>query len=203
MVERMGKRNIQVKYTWSKFESLLLRLVISIKNKLYVREDNLGRNYEKSLRMKRALLRKPLIPRLYEWFVQVSYCLQILSKITIPLRLGRNLVCDRYIYDTVVDMALDLGYSPKDAIDRINRFLSCLPKPDLVFIIDLPEEVAFSRKDDIPSVEFLKEKRKIYKKASEEYEMVILDGTEPLSLLNNKVEEEALKLINQKEKKGK
>jgi dTMP kinase len=94
-----------------------------------------------------------------------------------------------------VDLALDLGYSDKKTILKINELLSTVPKPDLVFLMDLPEEIAFSRKDDVPSMAFLYEKRKIYKKIGTEFDMVILDGTKAPSELRREIEKEVTKLL--------
>jgi dTMP kinase len=168
--------------------------LIFIKNKLFVREDDLKKNYEKSLEIKEYLFNKRFISALYEWFVLLDYRFQIIGKIAIPVKFGRNLVCDRYIYDTIVDLAADLDYSDAKIKNRIKQLLDFSPKPDLVFLVDLPEEVAFSRKEDVPSIEFLCEKRKLYKKIEEEFEMIGLDGTNVLQELNEKIEKEVIKL---------
>ena len=200
LIENMNKQNIRAEYTWGKFESSLLKLLIFIKNKLFVREEDWKENYEISLEIKKNLFKKRFAYVLYECFVLLDYRLQIIRKIAIPLKRGRNLVCDRYIYDTIVDLAVDLSYSDEEVKNRIDQLLDFSPKPDLVFMVDLPEEVAFSRKDDVPSVKFLYEKRKIYKKIREEFEMVNLDGTKSLQELNERIEKEVIKLQVTKER---
>ena len=200
LIGNMCKHGIKTEYTWCKFESLLLRLLIFIKDKLFVREEDLKKNYEMSVEIKKGIFKKQFAYALYEWFVLLNYRFQVIRKITIPLKFGRNLVCDRYIYDTVVDLAVDLGYSDEKIKKRINQLLDFAPKPDLVFLVDLPEEVAFSRKDDVPSVEFLYKMRSIYKKIGDEFEMVSLDGTKSLQELNEKIGKEAIKLQIVKER---
>ena len=194
LIENMSEHGIKIEYTWCKFESSLLKVLIFIKNKLFVQGDDWKKNYEISLKIKKNLFKKRFAYTLYECFVLLDYRFQIIRKIAIPLKLGRNLVCDRYIYDTIVDLAVDLDYSDEKVMNRINQLLNFAPKPDLVFLVDLPEEVAFSRKDDVPSIEFLYEKRKVYKKIEEAFEMVSLDGTNSLQELNEKIEKEVIKL---------
>lgn len=195
LIESMRKHGIKTEYTWCKFESSLLRLLIFIKNKLFVKEDDWKKNYEISLEIKKNLFKKRFAYTLYEWFVLLDYRFQIIRKIAIPLKLGKNLVCDRYIYDTVVDLAADLGYSDEKVTNRINQLLDFSPKPDLVFLVDLPEEVAFNRKDDVPSINFLSEKRKVYKKIEEEFEMIGLDGTKTLEELEGVIQNKVLKYM--------
>jgi len=198
LIENVRKHGIDAEYTWCKFESLLLRLLIFIKNKLFVRENDLKKNYEMSVEIKKNLFKKQFARELYEWFVLLNYRFQLIRKVAIPLKLGKNLVCDRYIYDTIVDLAVDLDYSDEKVKNRIKQLLDFAPKPDLVFLVDLPEEVAFSRKDDVPSVEFLRKTRKIYKKIGEEFGMICLDGMKSLQELNDKIEKEVIKLQNTK-----
>jgi len=54
--------------------------------------------------------------------------------------------------------------------------LKIFPKPDFVFMIDLPEEVAFNRKNDIQSVEYLKERRQLYLEMSDKYGFIKING---------------------------
>ncbi|MGB7533087.1 MAG: hypothetical protein WA977_08970 [Halobacteriota archaeon] len=200
LIENMRKHGIKTEYIWCKFESSLLKLLIFIKNKLFVQEDDWKKNYEISREIKKNLFKKRFAYTLYGCFILFDYRFQIIRKIIIPLKRGRNLVCDRYIYDTVVDLAVDLGYSDEKVKNRISQLLDFAPKPDLVFLVDLPEDVAFSRKEDVPSVEFLCEKRRIYKKIGEEFEMIDLDGTESLQELNEEIEKEVIKLQIEKER---
>ncbi len=51
------------------------------------------------------------------------------------------------------------------------------PVPDVVIYIDCPGEIAFARKDDAPDVEYLTDRRAIYKQLAEKYGWVEIDGT--------------------------
>ena len=164
LIKDLKAKGIQAEYRWGKFESSLLRLLILIKNKLLLHESDLKENYERSLKLKNNLFSSNLISMLYEYFVLVNYTFQVIFKIVIPLKMGKNIVCDRYVYDTIVDLALDLRYPDGKIKHRLNQLFRLLPKPDVLFFIDVPEEVAFRRKNDIPSIEFLRNKKEVYSK---------------------------------------
>ncbi len=198
LINQMMAHNIKMEYTWCKFESSLFKLLIAVKNLLFIREGDWKKNYEKSRAVKSNLFEKRLISALYEWFVFFDYRVQIIRKVTIPLIFGKNIVCDRYIYDTVVDVAIDLNYSDEKLKKRIERLLDFSPKPNLVFWVDLPEDVALSRKKDVPSINFLQEKRDLYKKIGTEFDVIVLDGTKSLQELNDTVEKYSFKIINKK-----
>ncbi len=196
LIERMKHQDIKMEYTWCKFESSLFKMLIFAKNKLIVRESNWKKNYKKSKEIKSNLFKGHFISFIYEWFVLIDYRVRILRKISVPLIFGKNLICDRYIFDTVVDIAVDLNYSDGKLISRINQLLDFSPKPNLVFWVDLPEEVALSRKKDVPSIGFLNEKRNLYKKIGAEFEFIELDGTKSLQELNDKIEKEIVKALD-------
>ena len=111
--------------------------------------------------------------------MKVDYFVQVIYKIQLPMILNRNIVCDRYIYDTIItDIAVDVGYSEYDMLGQIEKWLSILPIPDVVFLIDLPEEIAYNRKNDVPAIEYLQDRRGHYLSAGDKFKMVIIDGTE-------------------------
>lgn len=201
MVE-LTKKGIPVEYRWGKFESYLLRFFILVKNKLLVREKDWRENYEKSLEIKKNLLRNNFVSRLYEYFVLINYTFQVISKITIPLKLGKNVICDRYVYDTIVDMVIDLGYSDEKVKRRLSQLFILLPSPDIFFFIDVPEEVAFRRKDDIPSLEFLKIKKEVYLKILKFLKargamVCVINGTNPIHNLEREVATKVIEYLRE------
>lgn len=198
LIADLKKRGISAEYRWGKFESSILRLLIFLKNKLVIRESNFNENYKKSLKLKNKLFSNKLVSKLYEWFVLIDYTIQIIFKVTLPLKLGKNVVCDRYVFDTIVDLALDLRYSDEKIRRRLNQLFRLLPRPDVLFFVDVPEEIAFRRKDDIPSLEFLKSKKEMYFKILEflktSYKFEIVDGTKPIQSLKKEIMEVLMKI---------
>jgi dTMP kinase len=70
--------------------------------------------------------------------------------------------------------------------------LDFAPPPDLIFLIDLPESIAFQRKDDTPSLYYLKERREIYRWLSREYKMEVIDGTKSMAEVEAEVKRRLL-----------
>jgi len=95
---------------------------------------------------------------------------------------------DRYIYDTVInDLAVHLNYSEKEITDTILRSLFVLPVPIRTFLIDIPEEIAFARKNDIPHIDYLKERRPIYLTLKHLPNVVFLNGENSLETLEKEI----------------
>ena len=116
-------------------------------------------------------------------------------RIAIPLKLGENLICDRYIHDTIVDLTIDLNYPKEKAGVLLNRVMKLLPRPNLVFLVDVSEEIAYSRKNDIPAIDFLRERRSIYLKIGRQYKMLILNGHQEIEKLKTLIQAEVRKVI--------
>jgi thymidylate kinase len=186
-------RNVRMEYTWCKFESALFKLLIGAKNLFIIREKDWRENYERSAEIKKDLFGNPLARSVYESFVWVSYWFQILRKVYIPLRLGRNIVSDRYVYDTFVDLAVDLGYSEQTMQSRLACVLRIVPEPDTIFYVEIAEELAFERKHDVPSIQFLREKKSWYEKSMESLATTVLDGARPLPELTAKVTQQVFR----------
>lgn len=178
LVETMGKNGFQCKYVYGRLEPFLLKPFISIGRKIFLREKDVFVDYKEYSNIKRkAIERNSFLFTFYRYILMFDYSLQILLKIRLPLMLGKNIVCDRYVYDTVItDLSVDMNYSYSEVRDLIKKCFYMAPKPDLAFLIDLPEEIAFQRKNDTPSIEYLKERKKIYLNVVNDEGIVVLDG---------------------------
>lgn len=134
---------------------------------------------------------------LYQYIVLFDYIRQLLVTVWLPLKLGKIVICDRYIYDTIIAFSLEFNYS-QEKFQRLFRLFSFLsPKPDLFFFVDVPENVAFSRKNDIPSPEYLSKPRSIYFQLSEIMNAKKIDGTLNLNILNEIVSNETMKIVGE------
>ena len=83
-----------------------------------------------------------------------------------------------------------MNNSKDKVISMLNNLLRYSPEPDITFLIDVPEKIAYQRKDDTPSIEYLKERRKMYLDMGKAYKMVIFDGSKSLEDLKNLIQKE-------------
>jgi len=128
---------------------------------------------------------------IFTYAAWIDYFLRVFPNLLKSLYKYDLVILDRYVYDVAIGFSIN---TKNDCEKLLRRFFYIFPKPDTTFLIDVPEEVAYTRKDDIPSVEYLHEKRKIYKKIGDEFEMIGLDGTKSLRELNEKIKKEVIKL---------
>ena len=192
LVKMMNKRGIQYKYVYGKHEPLILKPFMIIGRIVFLRGKDMFEDYRGYSSVKnRAIKHHSFLFTLYRYVLLFDYFLQLLLKIRVPLMLGKNIACDRYVYDTVItDLSVDMNYSGHEIRKLIKRCFCIVPKPDLAFLIDLSEEIAFQRKDDTPSMEYLRERREIYLDVGKEEGMIVLDGSKELAELKGLIRKE-------------
>lgn len=196
LTDQLNRDGFECKYVYNRLTPFLLKPFIIIGQKLFLRRKSISENYAEYSATKRKALRNNPLSLIYQWLLLLDYSIQVFLKVKIPLMRGESIICDRYIYDTLVtDLAVDFSYSNNKINRTLNRFFRLFPRPELTFLVDVPEDVAYQRKSDIPSIEYLKERRGIYLDVGKEYGMVILDASRNLDNLENVVLESALKLM--------
>ncbi len=188
LVKRAKALGLNATYTWCKFESHLFKVLIYLKNTLFVRERDWRENYQRSRTIKTSLFANRFAARLYQTYLLVTYWFNIVFKVGFPLLIGRDCICDRYVYDTFVDLAVDLRYSDQTMLARIERYMRYVPKPDIVFHFSVPADVAMDRKGDIPSRDVWDEKSRKYHLFTDVEEIISLDGTLSVNALLEQIE---------------
>ncbi len=189
LVDFLESQGIRSSYVWNRFEPLVFRPVIKMGKAIFLRNKDMFKDYVEYLNAKKSLFRNRILHSLFENAVLFECLLHALIKVKLPLILGKNIVCDRYVYDTVVGLAVDLDYSTERVKSIVQWLQRLLPKPDLVFLIDLPEDIAYRRKEDTPAIDFLKYQRQLYLDVAKEYKMAILDGLRDIADLEEEIKQ--------------
>lgn len=174
LAANLEARGIRCRYVWSGFNdsfTVFRPLVAVAKGSLFR-----GDRYMEHSPTKGRVVKTPFLSTVYQYLMLIDYIFQVFFRIRLPRAWGRNLICDRYIYDLVVAVGVLLDYSPDRTMAFLDRCLAVVPRPDLVFLVDVPEELAFQRKDDVASTEFLSVRRDLYLQMAHQHGMTVLDG---------------------------
>lgn len=182
LMENLNARGVPSVYTWCRYSPRLLMPLIKLAKKR-IRGKKGDSEYHRLTSSKKGMLSRP--PLGWIW-LNVSL-LEYLMQVTFTMRLrpmgGKVLVCDRYIYDALADLAINLNRS-EDGIVKLARhpLIRLFPKPDCVYFLDVPPEVAFRRKDD-PNVmgeQYLVDRAEVYSYLSEKLGFTRIDGTKSI-----------------------
>lgn len=197
LVELLNKKGITCKYVYARLNPFILKPFILIGDWIFLRRKDIYENYFEYSNTKRGAIKKhSFLSRVYQKILLLDYLLQIFFKVKLPLMRGKNIVCDRYVYDTVItDISIDMNYSKDKVMNLLSNLLRFFPEPDITFLVDVSEEIAYQRKNDTPSIHYLKERRRMYLDVGNEYGMTILDGSKNLIELKELIQNEVFEYM--------
>lgn len=158
-------------YVWGNLSAYLLIVVRKFGKNLF----NIGLNEELSnfdnyQKRKQEISKKHIfLSWIYFLLSFIEYIPQIWLNINIRLFLGYSVISDRYIYDRAIDLAMVLGKDVEWSMNLVRKLTRIVPTPKNVFFLNLPDGLAFSRKKDIPSIYYISERRRYYKKMALEF----------------------------------
>jgi len=173
------KNNIVFEYVWCKFGHYN-PFIKKILNFFIKERYELSDDFPEKKKISGYFFKK-----IYFNFLIISHILYILFKVTLPTYFGKNIVCDRYLGDTVTDLVTEFGYSYEESLNLLNTF-PFIKKPDVLIYIHLPENIAYERKKE-NSIEYLIRKKIVYDQYSANNKTIILNGKKNIEELSNKV----------------
>ena len=178
----LQKKGIRSKYVYGRVIPLFPRPFMYLGRKIFLKGSNIYTDFNNYSAKKKEVFNNRFLSKMYQNFIIFDYLIQVFVKIKIPLLFGFTLVSDRYAYDTIVtDLSVDLNYTDENLKKMLNTIFKVIPVPDTVFLIDVPEEIAFSRKDDVPDINYLRERRSTYLKVANWCNLIVIDGSRSLS----------------------
>jgi len=173
LIEQLRSEGVNTEYLWwfSANDSFLGKIAGSVVQRL---AKPIERNTD-------GFPKVGTVRALYQLLVLIDFLLHVWHSSI----LGKNLVCDRYIYDIVVFFATELHYSESKAKNLIRLLKTVTPKPLVAFLVDVPAEIAMQRKHDIPSSEQHERLRKLYfDLVKGDTTVKLIDGTKRLEEIN-------------------
>ena len=198
LAKTLNQKGVKFHYVYGRYRPIISAPFLALGRSTLLRDKDIFKDYKGYTQSRRKLFRKRLPRVLFQNLLLFDQFLQIMFKIKVPLMLGRNIVCDRYAYDTIITdimPVIDLNRSLEEMLTVIKSHLSLLPKPNLIFLVDVPEEIAYQRKADVPSIEYLRERRQVYLDVGRKFGMSVLDGTRELELLKSEMRNTVLQKI--------
>jgi len=173
----LQKYNPKVQYKYCQyFAKLLLPMKFAARHTVMRRTDEFKDYVYYNETKKNASKRFKLLADFYATVWLADYILQTMPKVKIPILLNKKLVVDRYIYDIAVNLSLTTNNDIDYAYNMVSLFYKFAPKPNIVIYVDIPEQVAFDRKNDIQDIEYLRERRKRYQILVDKFDFKVIDG---------------------------
>ena len=174
----MQQNGIRAAYKYARAQLILSKPIVLLAGKVLLQRDQSHQNIDYTNEKRVLFDQHKLLRGLYRNIILFDYFIQLFAKIEIPLALGKTIICDRYIYDTIItDFAVDMRSTNDQIVSSINRCFKILTKPDICFLIDVDETLALDRKTDHLNLDYLKYRRHLYLNIAKDFNMELLDGS--------------------------
>lgn len=187
----MESKDLVCKYVWGgAHDPFFIRPLLSLLVRKKHNPFNDYNGYSKSID---NLAKIGILAKVYHSFTAIQYLCEMTIKVRFPSIVGKNIILDRYFLDALVSLAISLNYSENDMRRELTLFSHIFPQPDITFFIDVPESIAYERKDDIYSLKYLEKRRasylQIYTNFGEMFKINRLDGEKTIKELNGEIQE--------------
>lgn len=184
-LREMGYRS---KYVHALIKPILLRPLMAIGRMLFASGKSKYGNYtEFRDAKKRGMRRHGYLVKPYYWLLMLDYYPQVFFKIVVPKLFGKTVICDRFLFDTILNLGINLSYDTGMNNSLIKKAFRYFPKPSKIILVDTPIETAFSRKDDIPDKHYLADRRTLYLGLTNSFPIAVVDGSKNINELNQEI----------------
>lgn len=199
---KLCEQGCQVDYVWARRVPVLTRLPAHIIKKFLLREKGKsdGQDYIEITQRRKGVFENKWLRFCWTRLLLTEYLFLTWYRFFVNHRQAEYLVVDRYLADALVDFA-SMAPNPTDELSRLQRtFLAKLfPKPVISYLVDIPAEVGWDRKQDGTSLEYLIDRRPLYVDfALTAQNSFVIDGTKPTHV----VAEDVWKLFDVKKLQG-
>ncbi len=108
-----------------------------------------------------------LLRLLFPWAYLLDAWLASILFVAIPMQMGISLVCERYVLDMAVDLAVALRQERFLSAAPARRLMALLPKDASVFLLDLDVETLLVRRPELAHDRNLEVKLHLYRRLAE------------------------------------
>jgi len=175
--DELSSEGVACSKIWGAYDLRFIKIIVKNVKRLMLKNPSPYGDYSKYATDMKQAIRWPLVSSIYIFMVFCEYWLQIFYKVTVPKLLGKTVVSDRYVYDTVINMSTNLGLDGQAFRKKLEKWLKFFPKPDVLVYVTVPPEVSMSRKNDIPDIEYVRRRHEYYQLLSSIVPIKVVDGT--------------------------
>jgi len=162
------------------------------------RETIMGSTYLSIKKNRKGLLSNRVISFLWITSSLLEYLFLLYFKVFLPNKNKDVLICDRYLYDAIVDFALSCSMPVSRIESLLNNPVSRLfPRPCRLYFIDISAEIGASRKTDGTSLAYLEDRVPMYRHIADIVKATIVDGTLSLDDIKKIIRDDVKKVIKE------
>lgn len=181
LAERLSAAGVPAEAVWNRWEPRLSAPLIRLaKRRLRASSRAAESDYAAFRDAKRQTMRAGAKRALWQILVWSEYACEVRGRLLRPLRRGSAVICDRYVHDTLIDIAINFSVPPERLSELMGHpLLALFPKPSLAVIVDVDPETGAARKSDGTPAAYLADRREYYRELARLLRAPLVDGGRP------------------------
>jgi thymidylate kinase len=181
----LKEKGIKCQYKWLRFHHLFsLPLLAFCRIAGYTRLSTLGGTQKCSYH---EFYRSRLISTLYPWILLIDTTIFTTIKVYIPMLLGNSIVCDRFVYDTLIDIAVATKNHEIHNKKVGKLFLKLIPKNANFVMLNLDKKVILSRRNELKDDMTFDERFALYQRYTDMFSIDIVNNENTIEEVKNSI----------------
>jgi thymidylate kinase len=137
-------------------------------------------------------LKNPFVRWIFSLVYAVDLKLTYVLKVRFLLLTGNVVICDRYVYDALVDFALFTGTDASRPPFALNLMRVMVPRPRVAVVLDVDPEEALRRKPDEGGVAHLDVARRMFNEIAESHRLTTIPAGASAEATQERIAKESL-----------
>ncbi len=137
-------------------------------------------------------LQNPLLRFLWSYLVTADMVFSYFFQVRLPLLWGKIVICDRYSFDAAAEMECSLSANDRLSRLAIRMMLALVPKPNVAYLLDIPEDTCANRKDEDTDIDYLRRQRRAYTELADRYHLQVKKTDSDFSTLADEIVSEVM-----------
>lgn len=188
VTDELIEQGYSATYVYGRYLPRFAYPVMELGRRTIFSETDINADYSTHQESKRQFFSSNVAKFLYEALIMVDYAPQLLYRLAPRMLTSDFIICDRYLFDTLLtDLSGTVIETPEEATSRYEHYSKLVPSPEYMFYLQIPVAVAYERKDDIPSEDYLRERKAFYDVFAKAFNMTELSGTHDVDRLVEQV----------------
>ncbi len=182
IIEHLRRKGIKCQYKWLRFHHFFSFPLLAFCRVMgYTRVSTLGDSQKCSYH---EFYKSRFISSVYPWILFVDTFLFTTVKVYIPMFFGISIVCDRFIYDTLIDLAVATKRTDihKEFVGKL--FLKLIPKNAHFVMLSLEKSIILLRRPELKNDLTFDERYALYEDLSSQFNIDVEENRGSMSQVN-------------------